>query len=78
MSSFLGVGSSQPLRQAPWTLWPPNYLVMADMLTSSVSLLRRQIFFEMGFTEMPSTQYVESGFWVCVSRLLFKCMLELS
>ncbi|KAK1772868.1 phenylalanyl-tRNA synthetase [Phialemonium atrogriseum] len=23
----------------------------------------RQIFFEMGFTEMPSTQYVESGFW---------------
>lgn len=25
----------------------------------------RQIFFEMGFTEMPTNQYVESGFWVC-------------
>ncbi|KAK3687662.1 tRNA synthetases class II core domain (F)-domain-containing protein [Podospora appendiculata] len=23
----------------------------------------RQIFFEMGFTEMPTSQYVESGFW---------------
>ncbi|KAK4115296.1 hypothetical protein N656DRAFT_787828 [Canariomyces notabilis] len=23
----------------------------------------RQIFFEMGFTEMPTNQYVESGFW---------------
>lgn len=25
----------------------------------------RQIFFEMGFTEMPTNQFVESGFWVC-------------
>lgn len=25
----------------------------------------RQIFFEMGFTEMPTSLYVESGFWVC-------------
>lgn len=25
---------------------------------------RRQIFFEMGFTEMPTNQFVESGFWV--------------
>jgi phenylalanyl-tRNA synthetase alpha chain len=23
----------------------------------------RQLFFEMGFTEMPTSQYVESGFW---------------
>lgn len=24
-----------------------------------------QIFFEMGFSEMPTNQYIESGFWVC-------------
>jgi phenylalanyl-tRNA synthetase alpha subunit len=24
----------------------------------------RQIFFEMGFVEMPTNQYVETGFWV--------------
>lgn len=27
-------------------------------------LFCRQIFFEMGFTEMPTNQFVESGFWV--------------
>jgi hypothetical protein len=34
-------------------------------------LLDRQIFFETGFTEMPTNQYIESGFWVCIydSRL---------
>jgi phenylalanyl-tRNA synthetase alpha chain len=31
----------------------------------SLNYFDRQIFFEMGFTEMPTNQFVESGFWVC-------------
>lgn len=33
----------------------------------------RHIFFEMGFTEMPTNQFVESGFWVrCPESYVFK------
>jgi hypothetical protein len=45
-----------------------SFFLGCQMLQAASSLTPelfcRQIFFEMGFTEMPTNQFVESGFWV--------------
>ena len=38
--------------------------VAVSMYILTIFSFQRQIFFEMGFTEMPTNQFVESGFWV--------------
>jgi hypothetical protein len=55
-----------------------HYRMLTCNLLNSYTL--RQIFFEMGFTEMPTNQYVESEFWVCDSSHLYwvylSCLLR--
>jgi phenylalanyl-tRNA synthetase alpha subunit len=44
---------------------------------TNVLFLFRQIFFETGFTEMPTNQYIESGFWVCIDQRIFNSWIFL-
>ena len=50
-----------------------RYVVAAPDSGSSKAVIvdfhHRQIFFEMGFEEMPTNQFVESGFWVRVNEV---------
>ncbi|KAF3221667.1 Phenylalanyl-tRNA synthetase, beta subunit, cytoplasmic [Orbilia oligospora] len=64
-ADMLASGKWQELTFKPYNLKALGAPAMAGALhpLGKVRHEFRQIFFEMGFTEMPTNQFVESGFW---------------